>query len=73
TSLTNFFAFLLGSATSLPAVEYFCLYASAAILFNYLLQMTTFVALLTMDANRQKAGKMDWCCCFTNNKYLAEQ
>ncbi|CAM9351148.1 unnamed protein product, partial [Laminaria digitata] len=25
--------------------------------------MTAFVALLAMDANRQKAGRMDWCCC----------
>lgn len=38
TSLTNFFAFLLGSKSALPAVEYFCLYAAVAILFNYFLQ-----------------------------------
>eukprot|EP00752_Nemacystus_decipiens_P004731 g4312.t1 len=53
TSLTNFFAFLLGSVSSLPA-------------------MTAFVALLTMDANRQKAGRMEWCCCFTSKRYLQE-
>lgn len=35
--------------------------------------MTAFVALVTMDANRQKAGRFDWCCCFTSKKYLAEQ
>ena len=35
--------------------------------------MTAFVALVTMDANRQKAGKIDWCCCFTSKKYLEEQ
>ncbi|CAM9506157.1 unnamed protein product [Ectocarpus sp. 12 AP-2014] len=76
TSLTNFFAFLLGSMTSLPAVEYFCLYAATAILFDFFLQASKnnpFVALLTMDANRQKAGKIDWCCCFTSKKYLQEQ
>lgn len=39
TSLTNFFAFLLGSQSSLPAVEYFCLYACTAILFDFLLQV----------------------------------
>ncbi|CAM9351224.1 unnamed protein product, partial [Laminaria digitata] len=38
TSLTNFFAFLLGSSTSLPAVEYFCVYAGVAILFDFFLQ-----------------------------------
>lgn len=73
TSMTNFFAFLLGSATSLPAVEYFCIYAGIAILFDFFLQITAFVALLTMDANRQKAGRMDWCCCFKSNKFLEEE
>ncbi|CAM9710197.1 unnamed protein product, partial [Ectocarpus sp. 4 AP-2014] len=80
TSLTNFFAFLLGAQSSLPAVQYFCLYAATAILFDFFLQaranammMTAFVALLTMDANRQKAGKIDWCCCFTSPKHLEKQ
>lgn len=72
TSLTNFFAFILGSSTSLPAVEYFCLYAATAILFDFFLQMTAFVALLTMDANRQKAGRFDWCCCFKSKQFLEE-
>lgn len=39
TSLTNFSAFMLGSLTLLPAVEYFCLYASTAILFDFFLQV----------------------------------
>eukprot|EP00904_Undaria_pinnatifida_P008217 jgi/Undpi1/4525/HiC_scaffold_18.g07879.m1 len=64
TSLTNFFAFMLGTTSSLPVVEYFCLYAGTAILFDFFLQMTAFVAFLTMDANRQKASRMDWWCCF---------
>eukprot|EP00904_Undaria_pinnatifida_P008203 jgi/Undpi1/4512/HiC_scaffold_18.g07866.m1 len=54
TSLTNFFAFILGSSTSLPA-------------------MTAFVALLTMDANRQKAGRIDWCCCFKSQQFVEEE
>lgn len=36
-------------------------------------QMTAFVAVVTMDANRQKAGKIDCCCCFTSKTYLAER
>lgn len=39
TSLTNFSAFMLGSLTALPAVEYFCLYAGTAILFDFVLQV----------------------------------
>ncbi|CAM9770793.1 unnamed protein product, partial [Laminaria digitata] len=38
-SLTNFSAFMLGSFTVLPAVEYFCLYAGTAILFDFILQV----------------------------------
>ena len=38
TSLTNFLAFMLGSTTSLPAVEYFCFYAATGILFDFFLQ-----------------------------------
>ena len=33
-------------------------------------QVTAFPALLVMDANRQIAGRLDWCCCFTSAKYL---
>lgn len=39
TSLTNFLAFMLGSLAILPAVEYFCLYAGTAILFDFILQV----------------------------------
>ncbi|CAM9835466.1 unnamed protein product [Ectocarpus sp. 12 AP-2014] len=73
TSLTNFFAFLLGSLTSLPAVEYFCLYAATAILFDFILQMTAFVALLTIDAKRQRAGRIDCYCCLTSERHLQQQ
>ncbi|CAN0269125.1 unnamed protein product, partial [Ascophyllum nodosum] len=73
TSLTNFAAFMLGSTTSLPAVEYFCIYAGTAILFDFVLQMTAFVAFLTMDVNRQAAGRVDLCCCFKNKKFLEEE
>ncbi|CAM9359667.1 unnamed protein product, partial [Ectocarpus fasciculatus] len=35
--------------------------------------ITSFVALLTIDANRQKAGKIDCYCCLTSERYLQEQ
>ncbi|CAM9472819.1 unnamed protein product [Ascophyllum nodosum] len=73
TSLTNFFAFILGSTTSLPAVEYFCLYAGMAILFDFFLQVTAFVALLTLDAKRQEAGRYNCFCCFTSESFLQKQ
>lgn len=38
--------------------------------FWFWLQVTVFSAFLAMDANRQKAGMMDFCCCSTNHKHL---
>lgn len=34
--------------------------------------MTAFVAFVTMDANRQKTGRMDWCCCFIDQASIDE-
>lgn len=44
TSLTNFSAFMLGSLTALPAVQYFCLYAGTAILFDFVFQVHCMLA-----------------------------
>ena len=38
----------------MPAVRVFSLYAAMAVLFDFLLQITVFIALLTFDAKRQK-------------------
>ncbi|CAM9475163.1 unnamed protein product [Discosporangium mesarthrocarpum] len=69
TSLTDFVAFMLGSTASLPAVKYFCLYAAVSILFNYILQVTAFVAILAMDSRRMEAGRWDIFCCFSSSKH----
>ena len=44
----------LGALTNMPAVRVFSLYAAMAVLFDFLLQITVFIALLTFDAKRQK-------------------
>jgi Niemann-Pick C1 protein len=46
-------AFFLGAITDMPAVKIFSLYAALAVLIDFLLQISTFVALLTLDAKRQ--------------------
>ena len=35
-------------------------------------QLTAFVAVLTMDANRQKTGRLSFCCCFKSKTFLEE-
>jgi len=51
-SLAEALAFLLGSFTRMPAVEAFAYYASVAIFFDYVLQITCFASLLALDSRR---------------------
>ncbi|GFR76672.1 niemann-Pick C1 protein, partial [Elysia marginata] len=63
TSLSESLAFFLGALTSMPAVRVFSLYAAMAVLFNFLLQITVFVSLLTLDAKRQEMVVfVGWWC-----------
>ncbi|CAM9500189.1 unnamed protein product [Phaeothamnion confervicola] len=66
TSISSWLAFSLGAIpalTSLPAVRYFCWYASTSFLFDFFLQVTVFVALLCWDADRMKSNRLDLLCC----------
>ncbi|XP_068776569.1 NPC1-like intracellular cholesterol transporter 1 isoform X2 [Struthio camelus] len=62
-SLSEVICFLLGSLSSMPAVRTFALTAAVAIAFDFLLQISGFVALLALDARRQEAARFDVCCC----------
>ncbi len=63
TGTTQVSAFLISSMTPMPGVRAFSLYASLAIALNFILQTTCFVALLTIDAKREKAKRIDMLCC----------
>ncbi|KAH9496665.1 NPC intracellular cholesterol transporter 1, partial [Bulinus truncatus] len=54
TSLSESLAFFLGAMTEMPAVKVFSLYAAMAVLFDFLLQITIFISLLTLDTKRQE-------------------
>ena len=60
-------AFALGSMVSMPAVSIFSMYASISVMFNFLLQITCFIAFLSMDAKRQESGRYD-CLPFLRAK-----
>lgn len=47
----------------MPAVKTFAFYAAIAILMNFLLQITTFIALMSLDQKRYESGRWDliWC------------
>ena len=52
----------------MPAVRIFSLYAAAAVFFDFLLQVTAFVALLSLDAKRQENNRLDIVCCIKEPK-----
>ncbi|KAL0476790.1 Niemann-Pick C1 protein, partial [Acrasis kona] len=52
-SVSEFLAFMLGALTKMPAVQAFCIFAGVAIIANFLLQITAFAALLSLDIKRR--------------------
>ncbi|EGG21969.1 Niemann-Pick C type protein [Cavenderia fasciculata] len=62
-SLSESLAFLLGTITKMPAVVAFSAYASVAILFDFLLQITAFAALLVLDTKRSESRRIDCIPC----------
>lgn len=47
----------------MPAVKAFALYAALAVIMDFILQMTAFVALLSLDARRQDSNRCELVCC----------
>jgi predicted RND superfamily exporter protein len=62
TSVTDFVAFIISTATALPALASFCFYAAAGILFLFLYQCIFFGAFVVIDA-RQTAARNYCCSC----------
>jgi len=62
-SISEAFAFFLGFLTRMPAVRAFAFYAAAAILADFLLQITFFCALLVLDARRKQDNRVDCLPC----------
>ncbi|XP_035022028.2 NPC1-like intracellular cholesterol transporter 1 [Hippoglossus stenolepis] len=64
-SLSESICFFLGALSTMPAVKTFALYAALAVLMDFILQMTAFVALLSLDARRQDNNRCELLCCVT--------
>lgn len=62
TSVSESCCFFLGGLSDMPAVRAFALYAGMALLIDFLLQITCFVSLLSLDAIRQNENRFDVCC-----------
>ena len=62
-SLSMSSCFFIGSLTEMPAVRMFALYAGVALVINFFLQMTAFLAIFTLDTIRQQENRLDLFCC----------
>ncbi|XP_054427272.1 NPC1-like intracellular cholesterol transporter 1 isoform X2 [Pteronotus mesoamericanus] len=62
-SVSEAICFFLGALTPMPAVRTFALTSGLAVILDFLLQMSAFVALVALDARRQEASRLDGCCC----------
>lgn len=56
-------AFVVGALTRIPALQQFCIVAACAVFIDYLMQLTWFLAALSLDAKRAKANRVDVLCC----------
>ncbi|KAK0092687.1 hypothetical protein PV326_000847, partial [Microctonus aethiopoides] len=68
TSVSESCCFFLGGLSDMPAVKAFALYAGMALLIDFLLQITCFVSLLTLDTIRQRSNRFDICCWIYGSK-----
>ncbi|XP_036896909.1 NPC1-like intracellular cholesterol transporter 1 [Sturnira hondurensis] len=62
-SVSEAICFFLGALTPMPAVQTFALTSGLAVILDFLLQMSAFVALVALDARRQETSRLDGCCC----------
>lgn len=62
-------AFSLGGLTSMPALRNFSACAALAVLLDFLLQVTAFVALLALDTRRLEQGRFD---CWPWRRWVGE-
>ncbi|KAK3863989.1 hypothetical protein Pcinc_030288, partial [Petrolisthes cinctipes] len=67
-SVSQSCCFFLGALSDMPAVRAFAMYAGMSLLINFLLQMTLFVSLFSLDVMREEDNRFDVCCCIRQSK-----
>jgi len=67
TSVSEAACFLIGALTDMPAVKTFALYATVALLLDFLFQITCFVSLLALDDRRYEGKRFDVVCCVVSS------
>lgn len=71
-SVSESTCFFLGALSDMPAVRAFALYAGMALAVDFLMQITCFVALISLDMMRQENNRYDIICCVKGSKKEVE-
>uniref|UniRef100_A0A7G3ABJ9 Putative cholesterol transport protein n=1 Tax=Lutzomyia longipalpis TaxID=7200 RepID=A0A7G3ABJ9_LUTLO len=69
TASAEIFCFGIGALSNMPAVHTFAMYAAVALLIDFILQLTAFVALMSLDQRRYESKRFDLMCCFRMKEY----
>jgi Niemann-Pick C1 protein len=67
-SVSESTCFFLGALSDMPAVQAFALYAGMAIILDFLMQISCFVSLLSLDISREEHRRFDILCCLKGDK-----
>lgn len=62
-SVTQITCFALGSLAKFPAMVSFAIFVSISLGFLFIFQLTTIIAILSIDYNRAKNNRLDILCC----------
>lgn len=68
----EFLAFIVGYLTKIPALQSFCLAAAFAVLIDYVLQITLFLAIVTLDEKRTRECRYDIVTCIKFDKEIRD-
>jgi len=69
TSLTDVFAFGVGAVTQMPGLEAFCVCTAIGLASIYLLQVSWFVAWMTLDEQRVESGRDGLLPCIVHKDF----
>lgn len=70
TTITSTVAFSLGALSTIPFIQWLCLYAFPTIIIVYLYQLTFFTACVVLDEQRINDRRRDCCFCISAKNYL---
>lgn len=61
-----------GALSDMPAVQAFAMYAGMSLLINFVLQMTLFVSLFSLDVMREEVSEAPGCVSLFSAKKLTD-